>query len=202
MERQQLTFDAASTTQGLYDFLSNPELPGDMSTVGDVVVGDDLTVTDDAAIGGNATVTGNAAISGTAAVTGTSTLTGAVTATAGVQCSTVARTATDDGTGDGTIADGTSTVLLDADGDANHICVLPTPTPGNIVYIIEDGTTGYELRSSAPATIAINGGTGANAESAIAGATTYVRCVCTSATTWVCNQYAADGTESKVTAAA
>ena len=60
----------------------------------------------------------------------------------------------------------------------------------------------YELRSSAPGSVGINGGTGSNAESAIAGALTYIKCVCVSATSWICSQYDADGDESKVTAAA
>jgi len=66
--------------------------------------------------------------------------------------------------------------------NAAHIVVLPTPTPGTIV-ILRNGATGYELRSSAPATVAINGGAGADAESAVA-ASTMVIAVCTSATTW------------------
>ncbi|MDV7395630.1 hypothetical protein RZS08_29850, partial [Arthrospira platensis SPKY1] len=43
--------------------------------------------------------------------------------------------------------------------NADKIVILPTPTPGTIV-ILRNGATGYELRSSAPATVAINGGTG------------------------------------------
>lgn len=66
--------------------------------------------------------------------------------------------------------------------NADKIVILPTPTPGAIV-ILRNGATGYELRSSAPATISINGGAGANAESAIA-ANTMVIAICTSATTW------------------
>lgn len=66
--------------------------------------------------------------------------------------------------------------------NADKIVILPTPTPGTIV-ILRNGATGYELRSSAPATVAINGGTGASAESAIA-ANTMVIAICTSATTW------------------
>ena len=130
------------------------------------------------------------------------TLTGAVTAATGVQSSAIVRTATDDGSGNGTIAAGTSVVLVDADSDANHIIILPAPVVGNIITIIENGTTGYELRTSAPSTIAINGGTGSSGESAIAGATTYIRCVCVSSTAWIATQFAADGTESKVEAAA
>ena len=125
----------------------------------------------------------------------------AVTYTVGVQSAAVARTATADGTGTGTIADGTSHVTVTS-GGANTIIILPTPTPGNVVTLAETGTTGYELRSSAPATVGINGGTGSNVESAIAGAITYVRCVCVSATSWICSQYDADGDESKVEAAA
>lgn len=87
---------------------------------------------------------------------------------------------------------GTTGVIADAGGlqviavtcdDANKVITLPTPTPGVVVILI-NGATGYELRSSAPATIAINGGAGANAESAI-GASTVVVAVCTSATTWL-----------------
>lgn len=95
----------------------------------------------------------------------------------------VARTATADGTGTGTIAAaGNLQFVTVTSDDANKIVVLPTPTPGTIV-ILRNGGTGYELRSSAPATVAINGGTGASAESAIA-ANTMVIAVCTTATTW------------------
>lgn len=66
--------------------------------------------------------------------------------------------------------------------NADKIVILPTPTPGAIV-ILRNGATGYELRSSAPGTVAINGGAGAAAESAIA-ANTMVIAVCTTATTW------------------
>ena len=79
---------------------------------------------------------------------------------------------------------------------------LPTPTPGNVVTLAETGTTGYELRSSTPASIGINGGTASNGESAIAGAITYIKCVCIPGNKWICSQYDADGDESKVEAAA
>lgn len=96
---------------------------------------------------------------------------------------TVARTATADGSGTGTIAAaGSLQFVTVTSDDANKIVVLPAPTPGTIV-ILRNGATGYELRSSAPATVAINGGAGANAESAIA-ANTMVIAVCTTATTW------------------
>ncbi len=67
-------------------------------------------------------------------------------------------------------------------GNAAHVITLPSPTPGTII-ILRNGATGYELRSSDPATVAINGGTGAGAESAVA-ANTMVIAVCTSVTTW------------------
>ena len=96
---------------------------------------------------------------------------------------TAARTATADGSGTGTIADaGMLQFVTVASDDANKIITLPTPTPGTIV-VLRNGATGYELRSSAPATVAINGGTGATAESAIA-ANTMVVAICTTATTW------------------
>jgi hypothetical protein len=127
---------------------------------------------------------------------------GTLDVTTGVQCASVARTATDDGDGDGVIADGTTFVTVDADGDPNHILTLPTPTPGNIVWITENGSTGFELATDTPASVAINGGSEANAESAIPEEATLVRCVCVSATSWICSYWGADGEEAKVPAAA
>ena len=140
-------------------------------------------------------------ITGTLASTGAATFSSTVTVTTGLQNAAVARTATADGTGTGLIADGTSFVSLTVT-NANHWVTLPTPTPGNVVWISELGTTGFEVRTSAPATVGINGGTASNAESAIAGTAVLVRFVCVSATNWVGTQWIKDGTESKVTAAA
>jgi len=97
---------------------------------------------------------------------------------------TAANTATaDPGGGTGVIADaGMLQFVTVTSANAAHVITLPTPTPGTIV-ILRNGATGYELRSSAPATVAINGGAGAGAESAVA-ASTMVIAVCTSATTW------------------
>lgn len=97
---------------------------------------------------------------------------------------TAANTATaDPGGGTGVIADaGMLQFVTVTSGNAAHVITLPTPTPGTIV-ILRNGATGYELRSSAPATVSINGGAGAGAESAIA-ANSMVIAVCTSATTW------------------
>ncbi len=133
-------------------------------------------------------------------VTGATTLTGAVTCTAGVQSLAVARTATATGATTGTIAAGTAYVTVTAGSDADCIIILPAPIVGNSIWLYV-GATGYELRSSTPASIAINGGTGSAAESAVAASQT-VHCTCTSATTWIATNYAADGTESKLEAAA
>lgn len=72
--------------------------------------------------------------------------------------------------------------------NANNIIQLPEPVPGSLVILI-NGATGYELRSSAPATVAINGGTGAGAESAIP-ASALVVCLCKTATAWAAVQIA------------
>jgi hypothetical protein len=112
---------------------------------------------------------------------------------------TQARTATADGLTTGIIADTTDFVVVTS-ADANNIITLPTPTPGRVVRIRNAGT-GYELRSSAPATVAINGGAGAGAESAI-GANVLVQCVCDSATTWVCTNFSAAGVVSATEVAA
>jgi hypothetical protein len=112
-------------------------------------------------------------------------------ATVGFQNVAVARTATADGLTTGIIADGTAYVTVTS-ANADHIITLPTPTPGVMVALM-NGATGYELRSSAPATVAINGGAEADAESAIT-ANTLVTCRCTSATTWICMNQNTAGT--------
>lgn len=96
----------------------------------------------------------------------------------------VARTATADGLTTGTIAaGGVMQFITVTSADANHIIVLPTPTPGTIIIMV-NGATGYEIRSSAPTTVLINDGTGGAAvESAIA-ASTLVIMVCKTATAW------------------
>lgn len=117
----------------------------------------------------------------------------------GFQPGTVEVTATADGTGTGTIPDGARSVLATS-GNAAHIVVLPAPVPGTEV-VIHVGANGCELRSSAPATVAINGGTASNAESAIAANTTVVA-YCASATAWRALGIASDGTTAGVEAAA
>jgi len=134
---------------------------------------------------------GDLSVGGNLAVTGTATF------TAGSQSSAVAVVATADGSGTGTISSGTAFALV-ASADANNIVVLPSPIIGNIVHIFAG--TAFELRSNDPTTVAINGGTAAGAESEV-GAGVLVKCVCTSATTWVANTFAADGTEAKLAAA-
>lgn len=92
-------------------------------------------------------------------------------------------TATADGLTTGLVAAaGLVTFVTVTTDSADKIVTLPAPVPG-LVVLLKNGATGYELRSSAPATVSINGGAEANAESAIA-ASTLVWAVCTSATTW------------------
>lgn len=122
---------------------------------------------------------GGATASPTAAE-GSATFTGLATLL-GLAISNTAVTATADGLTTAIIPDTASFVTVTS-ANVAHIVVLPAPTPGRIV-ILRNGATGYELRSSAPATVAINGGTGASAESAVA-ASTMVVAVCTTATTW------------------
>ncbi len=121
---------------------------------------------------------------------------------AGVDVAVVARTVTAAGTTTGTIADAGyfQRVVVTCD-DANKIIILPTPTPG-VIVMLANGTTGYELRSSSPTTIGINGGTGADAESAIPASTT-VFMYCESATAWKGLQLSSTaGTLAKVEVAA
>lgn len=133
--------------------------------------------------------TNKVTISGDAAVTGvlTSNVTGNVT---GYALKTEARTATTTGTTTGTISAGTTHVVVTCDS-ADKIIILPAPVPGLKITLI-NGATGYELRSSDPATIGINGGVGANAESAV-GANTIVKVECVSATNWIGSTVTAAG---------
>lgn len=91
-------------------------------------------------------------------------------------------------------------IVIPTWGDANNILILPSPVPGRIV-IVAGAATGGELRSSNPATIAINGGSGANAESAVA-ANQMVVAICESATTWKALTIAGNGTVAGLEAAA
>lgn len=117
----------------------------------------------------------------------------------GVQDGQVAVTATADGTGTGTIPDGARSVAVTS-ANVAHIVVLPTPTPGTVV-VLHVGANGYELRSDTPASVAINGGSGASAESAIPANSTVIA-YCASATAWRAFQIASDGTTAGVEAAA
>lgn len=85
-------------------------------------------------------------------------------------------------------------------GAADNIIILPSPQPGKIV-IIAGAATGGELRSSSPTTIAINGGTGANVESAVA-ANQMVIAICESATSWKAFVIGITGTTAGLEAAA
>ena len=113
----------------------------------------------------------------------------------------VARTATVAGATTGTIADaGSMQFVTVTSSNADHIVILPAPTPGTIV-ILHVGANGFELRSSAPATVAINGGAEADAESAIAANSTVIA-ICVSATAWKAFFLDADSDVAKVEAAA
>ena len=111
-----------------------------------------------------------------------------------------ARTATADALTTAIISNTTTHVTVTS-ADANHIIVLPAPTPGRQV-VIHNGATGYELRSSDPSTVLINGGTGGpSVESAIpANSTVFMTCV--TATAWKGFFLDADSDLAKVEAAA
>jgi len=112
---------------------------------------------------------------------GAKTFQDAATFSKGQQSSPVARTATADGSGTGTIAAGTRVVAPTSD-DANKIIVLPAPVPGDKITLLPTAT-GYELRTSNPATISLNNVSGAGKELAVAAATRIEAC-CESLTAW------------------
>ncbi len=113
-------------------------------------------------------------------------------------------TATTGGATTAIVALGTKAADIVCD-TATKIVVLPTPVIGHeLILATSAATAGFELRSNDPATVGINGGTatGGDAESAIAAAITYVRCVAVASDNWTCNQFDADGDETKVEVAA
>ena len=108
-------------------------------------------------------------------------------------------TANDNGDGSAIIADTSTHVTVTASANTKKV-TLPTPTPGRMV-VIDVGANGFKLQSSAPASVAINGGTGASAVSAIAANSTCVL-FCVSATAWKGFFMDADSDVAKVAAAA
>ena len=108
-------------------------------------------------------------------------------------------TATVAGDGTAVIADTTTHATVTSSA-STKIVTLPAPTPGRML-VIDVGANGFKLQSTAPATIAINGGTGASAVSAIAANSTCVM-ICVSATAWKGFYLDADSDVAKVAAAA
>lgn len=103
-----------------------------------------------------------------------------------------------DGAGTGAVpAEGFYTV---ASSNADHIISLPDGPIGAVVAL-RNGATGYELATHDPENVAINGGSGAAAESAI-GADTLVTCLRDTEDTWLCTNTATDGTVTTTEAAA
>jgi|LauGreDrversion4_2_1035121.scaffolds.fasta_scaffold00336_8 hypothetical protein len=91
-------------------------------------------------------------------------------------------------------------IVIPTWGNVNNILILPSPVPGRVV-IVAGAATGGELRTTSPTTIAINGGTGAAAESAVA-ANMMAILICESATSWKGFTLAAAGTVAALEVAA
>jgi len=108
-------------------------------------------------------------------------------------------TATDAGLTTGIIEDTTTHATVTSSA-GTKVVTLPTPTPGHMV-VIDVGANGFKLQSTDPATIAINGGSGASAVSAIAASST-ILAICISATAWKAIFLDADSDVAKVAAAA
>jgi len=169
-------------------FVQSPSA-GKLAITATVAGADDITLT------GGTTITGTLAVSGLATLSASAAVTGKVTTSVGTQNRATAVTATVGGGTTGIIPDDTS-VVTPTSSVSTKAVTLPTPTPGVIVWIAPDaGGSGYNLQSSAPATVAINGGTGALAVTAV-GATVTLRCFCASATKWIVTAFASAGTVS------
>lgn len=98
----------------------------------------------------------------------------------------------------GTLYLGESFISVTSDNDA-HIILLPEAVAGNIVWIMnEDAAQDVELTAKAGDTI--NGGAAGGASTL--AFSVLARCVATTAAKWVVTEFAADGTESAMTASA
>lgn len=157
-------------------------------------VGDDLVIK-------QFTSTAKTALTAISFTTVSATASTGVTAQIAPTAAPVPLTATADGLTTGLIPTGARAIQVTAT-DANHIITLPTPVIGQEIFLFNASGTGFELRSSSPTTIGINGGTGSAAESALASTAIFIRAVAVSATNWVAHSYIAAGTESAVQVAA
>lgn len=100
----------------------------------------------------------------------------------------------------GIVPAGASFVEVLGGTDNGDIITLPAPVVGHEVTL-KVADTGYELRSSTPASIMINGGSGTNAECAIA-AKTMTRCICVDSDSWFCYDITSAGTMAAIETAA
>ncbi len=196
------TVDAGITITGAATISTTLAVTG-AATFSSTVATGALTVTGAATISTTLAVTGAVTLSSTLSVgaittSGTLAVTGKITGSLGIQARAQAVTATSDGLTTGVIADDSSIVTVTSSVNTKFV-TLPTPTVGVLVTINAEAT-GYKLRSSTPASVAINGGTGATASTAVSAKTLVCRCV--SATAWIVTAYAADGTVTAQAAAA
>lgn len=111
----------------------------------------------------------------------------------------VAVTATTAGDGTGVIP-ATARHVTVTSSASTKIVTLPAPVVGKKLTI-DVGSNGFKLKTTAPATIGINGGTGASAVSAIAASST-LELTCVSLTSWKGFFMDADSDVAKIPAAA
>lgn len=96
-------------------------------------------------------------------------------------------TVTADGTGTGTIPAGVGVCTVVSD-DANKIAVLPAGANIGDTIELQNAGTGYEIRTSDPATISLNNVTGAGVELAVA-ANTRIMARKLTATAWIATKF-------------
>ncbi|MGR3292492.1 MAG: hypothetical protein ACUZ9M_00585 [Candidatus Scalindua sp.] len=100
----------------------------------------------------------------------------------GYQTTATARTATNDGTGTGLIADGTSHVTITA--TVNNQIALPTPTPGHRIILVTPAGNGCELIATG-SSVKINDIICSAVSEAALVADSHYEVVCISATEWI-----------------
>lgn len=120
----------------------------------------------------------------------------------GFHTNQVTLTATNNGSSPGgtAIPAGYSVIEVAAGSAATDKLTLPPAVQGSSLRIINADATAFELETSNPSTIFINGGTGGTGHSSTISGWSYVDCVCFGTNRWTCTKTTSSGVQTAVEA--
>ena len=181
------------------DGSGNTGIAGTLTTTGATVLNgglamdtDKFTVADGS---GNTGIAGTLDVTGATTVTGATVLNGGLSVTGvglfsvGVTVSASSVTATASGSGSGLISYGVSFVSVTS-SDSDYLITLPPSQSSTSACSVGHtmklfGSAGYKLQTSSPASISIQGTSGASCASTVAS-NVLLECTCTTGTSYVC----------------